>query len=85
MQIGFPRRFDADYVTAREQAQSGALGYVHTVRSTTLDPAPPPSAYIANSGGIFHDCAVHDFDSIRWATGQEVVEVVAVGANQGVD
>ena len=83
--IGFPRRFDKAYIAAREQAQSGALGYVHTVRSTTLDPAPPPAAYIAASGGIFHDCSVHDFDSIRWATGQEVVEVVAVGANQGVD
>ena len=85
VQIGFPRRFDAAYVAAREQAQSGALGYLHTVRSTTLDPAPPPSAYIAASGGIFHDCAVHDFDSVRWATGQEVVEVMAVGGNQGVD
>ena len=85
VQIGFPRRFDAAYAAARGHAQSGALGYVHTVRSTTLDPAPPPSEYIAASGGIFHDCSVHDFDSIRWATGQEVVEVVAVGANQGVD
>ena len=85
VQIGFPRRFDAAYVAAREQAQSGSLGYLHTVRSTTLDRAPPPSEYIATSGGIFHDCAVHDFDSIRWATGQEVVEVVAVGATQGVD
>lgn len=85
VQIGFPRRFDPAYVSAREQAQSGALGYLHHVRSTTLDPAPPSSEYIAASGGIFHDCAVHDFDSIRWATGQEVVEVVAVGANQGID
>jgi myo-inositol 2-dehydrogenase/D-chiro-inositol 1-dehydrogenase len=85
VQIGFPRRFDTAYAAAREQALSGALGYLHTVRSTTLDPAPPPSAYIAASGGIFHDCAVHDFDSVRWATGQEVVEVVAVGANHGVD
>jgi myo-inositol 2-dehydrogenase/D-chiro-inositol 1-dehydrogenase len=85
VQIGFPRRFDTGYVAARELAQSGALGYLHTVRSTTLDPAPPPSEYIETSGGIFHDCSVHDFDSIRWATGQEVVEVVAVGATQGVD
>jgi myo-inositol 2-dehydrogenase / D-chiro-inositol 1-dehydrogenase len=85
VQVGFPRRFDTAYTAARDQAQSGALGYLHTVRSTTLDPAPPPSAYIAASGGIFHDCAIHDFDSIRWATGQEVVDVVAVGANQGVD
>ena len=85
VQIGFPRRFDTAYASAREQAQSGALGYLHTVRSTTLDSAPPPRDYITTSGGIFHDCAVHDFDSVRWATGQEVLEVVAVGATQGVD
>jgi myo-inositol 2-dehydrogenase/D-chiro-inositol 1-dehydrogenase len=64
---------------------AGLLGYVHTVRSTTLDPAPPPEAYIRGSGGIFNDCAIHDFDAVRYVTGQEVVEVYAVGTNQGVD
>jgi myo-inositol 2-dehydrogenase/D-chiro-inositol 1-dehydrogenase len=50
------------------------------VRSTTLDPAPPPADYLAVSGGLFRDCSVHDFDAVRWVTGQEVVEVYAVGA-----
>jgi myo-inositol 2-dehydrogenase / D-chiro-inositol 1-dehydrogenase len=54
------------------------------VRSTTLDPAPPPEEYIRGSGGIFNDCAIHDFDSVRFITGQEVVEVYAAGATQGV-
>jgi len=85
VQIGFPRRFDAGYLAARDDLRAGRLGYVHTVRSTTLDPAPPPAEYVRVSGGIFHDCAVHDYDSVRWATGQEVVEVTAVGTNQGVD
>ena len=38
---------------------------MHTVRSTTLDPAPPPAAYLAVSGGIFRDCSIHDFDAVR--------------------
>ena len=84
IQIGFPRRFDAGYMAARGDVESGALGYVHTVRSTTLDPAPPPEAYIRGSGGIFNDCAIHDFDAVRFVTGQEVVEVYAAGTNQGV-
>ena len=50
---------------------------MHTVRSTTLDPAPPPAAYLAGSGGIFRDCSVHDFDAVRWVTGQEAVSVYA--------
>ena len=83
VQIGFQRRFDAGFVAAREAAQSGALGWLHTIRSTTLDAAPPPAGYIPSSGGIFRDCAVHDFDAIRWVTGREVVQVYAVGANRG--
>ncbi|MEU4233604.1 Gfo/Idh/MocA family oxidoreductase [Nonomuraea sp. NPDC026600] len=85
IQIGFPRRFDAAYMAARADVVAGTLGYVHTVRSTTLDPAPPPEAYIRGSGGIFNDCAIHDFDAVRYVTGQEVVEVYAAGTNQGVD
>jgi myo-inositol 2-dehydrogenase/D-chiro-inositol 1-dehydrogenase len=63
--------------------RSGELGDLHTVRSTTLDPAPPPPAYVAASGGIFRDCGVHDFDIVRWVTGREVVEVYATGGNRG--
>jgi myo-inositol 2-dehydrogenase / D-chiro-inositol 1-dehydrogenase len=83
VQIGYPRRFDAGFITAREAVGNGELGWLHTVRSTTLDPAPPPPAYIAVSGGIFRDCSVHDFDAVRWVTGQEVVEVYAAGSDRG--
>lgn len=85
IQIGFPRRFDAGYMAVRADLAAGVLGYAHTVRSTTLDPAPPPEAYIRGSGGIFNDCAIHDFDAVRYVTGQEVLEVYAAGTNQGVD
>lgn len=83
VQIGFQRRFDPGYRAAREAVRSGTLGWLHTVRSMTCDAAPPPAAYIPASGGIFRDCAVHDFDSIRWVTGREVTQVYATGANRG--
>jgi myo-inositol 2-dehydrogenase/D-chiro-inositol 1-dehydrogenase len=83
VQIGYPRRFDAAFAAARAAVAGGDLGVVHTVRSTTLDPAPPPRAYLAGSGGIFRDCSVHDFDAVRWVTGQEVTEAYAAGTNQG--
>jgi len=83
VQIGFQRRFDAGFQAAREAAGSGALGWVHTIRSTTYDVVPPPAGYIAGSGGIFRDCAVHDFDAIRWVSGRQVTAVYATGANRG--
>jgi myo-inositol 2-dehydrogenase/D-chiro-inositol 1-dehydrogenase len=83
VQIGYPRRFDAAFAAAREAVADGSLGWLHTVRSTTLDPAAPPDGYVRASGGIFRDCSVHDFDAVRFVTGQEVVEVYATGSNQG--
>jgi len=85
VQVGYPRRFDPAYLAARNAVASGELGWVHTVRSTTLDPAPPPRGYLAVSGGIFRDCSVHDFDTARWVTGREVVEVYATGSPRGDD
>jgi myo-inositol 2-dehydrogenase / D-chiro-inositol 1-dehydrogenase len=80
LQIGFQRRFDAGYREARRLRTSGALGRVYTARLATHDPAPPHEGYIAASGGIFRDLHIHDFDSLRWVTGQEVVEVYGDGS-----
>ncbi|MEU3608807.1 Gfo/Idh/MocA family oxidoreductase [Streptomyces sp. NPDC035033] len=83
LQLGFMRRFDAGYRAAREAVREGRLGRLHTVRTVTSDPEPPPAAYLPLSGGLFRDCMVHDVDAVRWVTGREVVEVYARGADAG--
>lgn len=83
VQVGFQRRFDPAYVKARRLVQTGALGTVYLVRLIAHDPEPPPDSYIPTSGGLFRDSSIHDFDALRWVTGQEVEEVYAVGAVRG--
>ncbi|GGV83156.1 dehydrogenase [Streptomyces gelaticus] len=83
LQLGFMRRFDAGFRAARAAVRSGALGRLHSVRAVTMDPAPPPAAYLPLSGGLYRDCLVHDFDMLRWVTGREVTEVYAAGSDAG--
>ncbi|WP_327288138.1 Gfo/Idh/MocA family protein [Streptomyces sp. NBC_01198] len=85
LQIGFQRRFDAAYAAARQAVAGGRLGRLHTVRTVSSDPAPPPAGYVPLSGGLYRDCLIHDFDILRWVTGRAVTEVYAAGANVGAD
>ena len=82
-QLGFQRRFDAGYAEAHRLIQSGALGTLYNIRLAGHDPAPPHEAYIAQSGGLFRDFSVHDFDVLRFMTGCEVEEVYADGDVRG--
>jgi myo-inositol 2-dehydrogenase / D-chiro-inositol 1-dehydrogenase len=83
VQVGFQRRFDAGYAALRQAVRAGELGWLHTLRACTSDATPPHRDYIPDSGGIFRDCCVHDFDAIRFVTGREVASVWATGANKG--
>jgi myo-inositol 2-dehydrogenase / D-chiro-inositol 1-dehydrogenase len=80
VQVGFQRRFDAGYRAAHDAVADGALGNLLLLRAATHDPIPPAEEYIATSGGIFSDLHIHDFDAIRYVTGQEIDEVYADGS-----
>lgn len=80
VQVGFQRRFDPGYVEARRLIETGELGTVYLVRLIAHDHEPPPDAYIPVSGGLWRDSSIHDFDILRWVTGQEVEEVYATGS-----
>jgi myo-inositol 2-dehydrogenase/D-chiro-inositol 1-dehydrogenase len=83
VQVGFQRRFEPSFVEARRLVASGDLGTVYLVRLIAHDHDAPPEAYLATSGGLWRDSSIHDFDALRWLTGQEVVEVYAAGAVRG--
>ena len=80
LQIGFNRRFDHNFRRIREYTLAGKIGEVQLVKISSRDPAPPPPAYVAVSGGIFLDMMIHDFDMARFQAGSEITEVYAAGA-----
>jgi myo-inositol 2-dehydrogenase/D-chiro-inositol 1-dehydrogenase len=79
LQVGFQRRFDAGYHAARDMARAREFGEIYLVRTTSLDPAPSPEPFVRTSGDLFRDLLIHDFDAIRFVTGQEIEEVFAAG------
>jgi myo-inositol 2-dehydrogenase/D-chiro-inositol 1-dehydrogenase len=79
LQVGFNRRFDANFRRVRDLVAEGRIGEPHIVRITSRDPAPPPIEYVKVSGGIFLDMTIHDFDMARYLINDEVVELYAVG------
>ncbi len=79
LQIGFNRRFDANFARLRRAVADGEIGTVEIVHIVSRDPAPPPIAYVGPSGGIFLDMSIHDWDMARFLTGSEIVEVYAQG------
>jgi myo-inositol 2-dehydrogenase / D-chiro-inositol 1-dehydrogenase len=80
LMVGFNRRFDPHFRAVQQAVAAGRIGAVEQVVLTSRDPAPPPRAYIARSGGIFRDMTIHDFDMARFLLGQEIVSVQAMAS-----
>ncbi len=80
LQIGFNRRFDANYRRVRQAITGGEIGALRLLHIISRDPTPPPIEYIRVSGGMFMDMTIHDFDMVRFLTGSEVEEVYTMAA-----
>ncbi|MCY3982899.1 MAG: inositol 2-dehydrogenase [Roseovarius sp.] len=78
--IGFARRFDKGHAAVRNAIESGEIGEVHQVVITSRDPDIAPDSYLRESGGIFRDMSIHDFDLARYIMGEEFETVSAAGA-----
>jgi myo-inositol 2-dehydrogenase/D-chiro-inositol 1-dehydrogenase len=86
VEVGFHRRHDPGYVAARAQVADGAAGRLHLLRLTAFDPRvtprPPGEWTPSETAPLFLHSSIHDFDFVRWMTGQEVVEVTADGSRR---
>ncbi|MDO8541798.1 MAG: Gfo/Idh/MocA family oxidoreductase [Opitutaceae bacterium] len=79
-QLGFMRRFDAGYAAAKSKINAGAIGKPCVFKSTSKDKERPSVDYLRpeNSGGLFIDMGIHDFDLARWFMG-DVASVYSTG------
>ena len=80
LHVGFVRRFDRNHKKVRDTVKSGRLGKAHIVKVTSRDPEMAPVEYIADSGGIYMDMMIHDFDMARYLSGSEITEISVYGA-----
>jgi len=71
LQVAYWRRFVPELISLRDQIARGDLGKILAVNCYQWDAAPPPAVFRESSGGIFVDMGVHEFDQVRWLTGQE--------------
>ena len=80
VQIGFNRRFDRHHLAVRQAIARGEVGRLEKLIITSRDPEPPWLDYVRVSGGLFRDMMIHDFDLARFLSGEEPVEVTAMGS-----
>ena len=77
LQIGYWRRFVPELQALRAEIAAGALGEIALVQAWQWDGEPPAAAFRLTSGGPLLDMGVHEFDMVRWLTGQDI-ELTAV-------
>lgn len=79
IQVGFMRRFDRGYRTIRAAVESGEHGELLALDCEHINPEVPDSYTGRN---LIDDTVVHEFDIVRYLTGEEVSAVQVRTAKQ---
>jgi myo-inositol 2-dehydrogenase / D-chiro-inositol 1-dehydrogenase len=79
-QVAYWRRYVPSLQALRDQIAAGELGTLHLVACSQWDDRPPTDEFRAHSGGILIDMGVHEFDEMRWLTGQELSGMTGIAS-----
>ena len=85
LQVAYWRRFVPGLRRLHDRIAAGELGVIHLVTCYQWDEQPPSAAFRAHSGGIAIDMGVHEFDQLRWLTGQDIGGLAVVASGQAPD
>ncbi|WP_312183150.1 Gfo/Idh/MocA family oxidoreductase [Arthrobacter sp.] len=72
IQVGFMRRFDAEYALLADVINGGELGELLMLHHQHRNPTTPPGF---TNEMLINDSVVHEFDAIRFFTGEEITSV----------
>jgi myo-inositol 2-dehydrogenase/D-chiro-inositol 1-dehydrogenase len=79
--VAFQRRFDPAFASLVSAVHGNRLGQLQHVRSVSRDNPVPATDYIRSSGGIFHDCMVHDLDMVCQIVGEVPTHLSSFGSS----
>jgi myo-inositol 2-dehydrogenase/D-chiro-inositol 1-dehydrogenase len=80
LQVAYWRRFVPALQRLRQRIAGGELGALYFLACYQWDAEVPAAAFRAGSGGIFVDMGVHEFDQIRWLSGQDIARLEPLAA-----
>lgn len=72
IQVGFMRRFDAEYANLRRVVESGDLGALLALHCAHRNPSVPDSY---TEPMLINDSVVHEIDVVPWLAGESIVSV----------
>lgn len=75
--IGLNRRYDPGVLALKQFAKSHNIRNIHI---TSRDPGLPSFDYIADSGGIFYDMSVHDYDMSNYLMDKPIRSVYCMSS-----
>lgn len=83
LQLGFMRRFQPEFVAAKERIDTGEIGEPMMIKSLTNGPGLPPAWAndLKTSNGMLAEVNSHDWDCVRWLMNDNPMRVYIEVAN----